>query len=103
MSSPVSPACFTQPSKDDLFSFEFGSGWTLQTLSELREHRSHSIYLQGPVTMSADSQATAPANPTTWLQNLGIAIEIICPALALIVTLLRIYVRVSTKSFGWGR
>ncbi|RYO76027.1 hypothetical protein DL766_007702 [Monosporascus sp. MC13-8B] len=30
-----------------------------------------------------------PGNPTSWLQNLGIAIEIICPTLALLVTLLR--------------
>lgn len=57
--------------------------------------------------MSADSQAT-PASPSpdpdphSWLQNLGIAIEVICPSLALIVTLLRIYIRVNTKAFGWG-
>jgi len=41
-------------------------------------------------------------NPTSWLQNLGIAIEVICPALALLVVLLRIYIRVKTKNFGWG-
>lgn len=46
--------------------------------------------------------ATNP-NPTSWLQNLGIAIEIIGPSLALIVTILRIYTRVNTKTFGWGK
>ncbi|KAK7753709.1 hypothetical protein SLS62_004332 [Diatrype stigma] len=52
--------------------------------------------------MSADSQATsADPNPHSWLQNLGIAIEVVCPSLALIVTLLRIYIRVNTKTFGW--
>ncbi|KAI0181749.1 hypothetical protein GGR52DRAFT_54072 [Hypoxylon sp. FL1284] len=41
-------------------------------------------------------------NPTSWLQNLGIAIEILCPALALIVGVIpRIYIRANTKSFGW--
>lgn len=57
--------------------------------------------------MSADSQATPASpspdpNPHSWLQNLGIAIEVVCPSLALIVTLLRIYIRVNTKAFGWG-
>ncbi|KAI1473792.1 hypothetical protein F4774DRAFT_422937 [Daldinia eschscholtzii] len=44
--------------------------------------------------------ATNP-NPTSWLQNLGIAIEVVCPALALIVVGLRAYIRLDTKSFGW--
>ncbi|KAI1388552.1 uncharacterized protein F4822DRAFT_429170 [Hypoxylon trugodes] len=44
---------------------------------------------------------SANPNPTSWLQNLGIAIEILCPALALIVVALRTYIRLDTKSFGW--
>lgn len=40
--------------------------------------------------------------PSSWLQNLGIAIEIVCPALALIVTALRLYIRIDTKNLGWG-
>ncbi|KAI1652289.1 uncharacterized protein F4817DRAFT_355643 [Daldinia loculata] len=44
--------------------------------------------------------ATNP-NPTSWLQNLGIAIEVVCPVLALIVVGLRTYIRIDTKSFGW--
>ncbi|TEA17701.1 hypothetical protein C8034_v010031 [Colletotrichum sidae] len=39
--------------------------------------------------------------PISWLQNLGIAIEIFCPALALIVTSLRLYIRIDTKNLGW--
>ncbi|KAL0933245.1 uncharacterized protein CTRU02_212208 [Colletotrichum truncatum] len=39
--------------------------------------------------------------PTSWLQNLGIAIEIFCPALSLIVTALRLYIRIDTKNLGW--
>ncbi|KAI0385555.1 hypothetical protein F5Y04DRAFT_246140 [Hypomontagnella monticulosa] len=54
----------------------------------------------------SDNSAVAPVgptnpNPTSWLQNLGIAIEIVCPALALIVVVLRTYIRLDTKSFGW--
>jgi len=44
-----------------------------------------------------------PAQPTSWLQNLGIAIEVVCPALALIFTTLRIYIRSKSKNLGWGR
>ncbi|KAI1802340.1 hypothetical protein F4811DRAFT_563320 [Daldinia bambusicola] len=44
--------------------------------------------------------ATNP-NPTSWLQNLGIAIEVVCPTLALIVVCLRTYIRLDTKGFGW--
>lgn len=51
---------------------------------------------------AAGGSAAPKPYPHSWLQNLGIAIEVICPALALIVTILRIYIRVSTKSFGWG-
>ncbi|OLN87817.1 hypothetical protein CCHL11_00418 [Colletotrichum chlorophyti] len=40
--------------------------------------------------------------PTTWLQNLGIAIEIVCPSLALLITILRLYVRIDSKSLGWA-
>ncbi|KAI1091198.1 hypothetical protein F5B19DRAFT_288138 [Rostrohypoxylon terebratum] len=50
--------------------------------------------------MSGTTTATN-ANPTSWLQNLGIAIEVVCPALALIVVVLRTYIRLDTKSFGW--
>ncbi|OTA53344.1 hypothetical protein K449DRAFT_305979, partial [Hypoxylon sp. EC38] len=39
--------------------------------------------------------------PTSWLQNLGIAIEVVCPALALLVVVLRTYIRLDTKMFGW--
>ncbi|KAF6799525.1 integral membrane protein [Colletotrichum sojae] len=39
--------------------------------------------------------------PTSWLQNLGIAIEIVLPSLALIVVILRLYIRIDTKSLGW--
>ncbi|KAI0843629.1 hypothetical protein F5Y06DRAFT_255411 [Hypoxylon sp. FL0890] len=55
--------------------------------------------------MSENTQApSAPVNPnpTSWLQNLGIAIEVVCPALALLVVSLRTYTRVKTKTFGWG-
>lgn len=41
-------------------------------------------------------------DPHDWLQNLGIAIEIVCPALALIVTILRVYTRIKIKNYGWG-
>lgn len=54
--------------------------------------------------MSDNAQApSAPANPnpTSWLQNLGIAIEVVCPALALLVVVLRTYIRLDTKTFGW--
>ncbi|KAI2606606.1 hypothetical protein GGR54DRAFT_652290 [Hypoxylon sp. NC1633] len=44
---------------------------------------------------------SAPPEPTSWLQNLGIAIEIVFPTLSLIALLLRVYIRVDTKSFGW--
>ncbi|KAI1759607.1 hypothetical protein GGR53DRAFT_513037 [Hypoxylon sp. FL1150] len=40
-------------------------------------------------------------NPTSWLQNLGLAIEVVFPTLALIVVLLRCYIRIDTKCFGW--
>ncbi|KAI1457893.1 hypothetical protein F4805DRAFT_426805 [Annulohypoxylon moriforme] len=50
--------------------------------------------------MSTSTTTTNP-NPTSWLQNLGIAIEVVCPALALIVVILRTYIRLDTKSFGW--
>ncbi|KAI2467488.1 hypothetical protein F4781DRAFT_402110 [Annulohypoxylon bovei var. microspora] len=50
--------------------------------------------------MSTSTTSTNP-NPTSWLQNLGIAIEVVCPALALIVVVLRTYIRFDTKSFGW--
>ncbi|KAK1542027.1 integral membrane protein [Colletotrichum paranaense] len=39
--------------------------------------------------------------PTSWLQNLGIAIEVACPTLALIAISLRLYIRIDTKTFGW--
>lgn len=40
--------------------------------------------------------------PTTWLQNLGIAIEVACPTLALITVTLRLYIRIDTRTLGWG-
>ncbi|KAI1139887.1 hypothetical protein F5Y05DRAFT_380366 [Hypoxylon sp. FL0543] len=54
--------------------------------------------------MSENAQtppAPANPNPTSWLQNLGIAIEVVCPALALLVVALRTYVRLESKTFGW--
>ena len=42
------------------------------------------------------------AEPSDPLQNFGIALEIICPVFALIVTILRVYTRLKIKSFGWG-
>ncbi|KAK1979595.1 integral membrane protein [Colletotrichum cereale] len=38
--------------------------------------------------------------PTSWLQNLGVAIEVFCPALALVVVALRLYIRFDTKNLG---
>ncbi|KAK7434770.1 integral membrane protein [Colletotrichum acutatum] len=40
--------------------------------------------------------------PTSWLQDLGIAIEVACPTLALITISLRLYIRNDTKTLGWG-
>ena len=40
---------------------------------------------------------------SSWLQKLGIAIEVICPTLALIVVVLRVHVRRTMMNFGWGR
>lgn len=42
------------------------------------------------------------AEPSDWLQNFGIAIEIFFPTLAFIVTILRVYTRIKIKSYGWG-
>ncbi|ORY64945.1 uncharacterized protein BCR38DRAFT_473941 [Pseudomassariella vexata] len=41
------------------------------------------------------------AQPRSWLQDLGIAIEVFFPALALLVVALRVYSRLNTKTFGW--
>ncbi|KAI1206127.1 uncharacterized protein F4807DRAFT_238189 [Annulohypoxylon truncatum] len=51
--------------------------------------------------MSTSTTIVTNPNPTSWLQNLGIAIEVVCPALAFIVVVLRTYIRLDTKSFGW--
>jgi hypothetical protein len=40
---------------------------------------------------------------TSWLQNLDIAFEVICPGLALIVTALRVYARLKIGAFGLGK
>lgn len=40
--------------------------------------------------------------PTSSLQNLGIAIEIACPALAFICVCIRIYYRLLKGNHGWG-
>ena len=40
--------------------------------------------------------------PYTSLQQFAVAIVCVFPALASIVVSLRIYVRLTTKSFGWG-
>jgi hypothetical protein len=40
--------------------------------------------------------------PHSWLQDLAIAIEIVLPLLACVVIGLRCYIRVSTKTIGWG-
>ncbi|EFQ32649.1 uncharacterized protein GLRG_07663 [Colletotrichum graminicola M1.001] len=39
--------------------------------------------------------------PKSWLQDLGIAIEVFCPVFALVVVILRLYIRFDTKSLGW--
>ncbi|KAK2033711.1 integral membrane protein [Colletotrichum zoysiae] len=39
--------------------------------------------------------------PTSWLQNLAIAIEVLCPVLAFVVVVLRLYIRFDIKSLGW--
>jgi len=39
---------------------------------------------------------------SSWLQNLGIAIEVIFPVLALSVVTMRVYARTNYSSFGWG-
>lgn len=41
--------------------------------------------------------------PETGLQQIGFFILFFFPALALIVVGLRVYSRVSTKQFGWGK
>ncbi|KAL7624628.1 hypothetical protein AAE478_006197 [Parahypoxylon ruwenzoriense] len=54
--------------------------------------------------MSTDAETSVIStnpDPTSWLQNLGIAIEVACPALALLAVILRTYIRLDTKSFGW--
>ncbi|KAH8895311.1 hypothetical protein GQ53DRAFT_838978 [Thozetella sp. PMI_491] len=38
---------------------------------------------------------------TVWLQNTAIAVEIVMPSLALIVCVLRAYIRILTKNIGW--
>ena len=43
-----------------------------------------------------------PNYPYTALQQFAIAIVCAFPALATLVVSLRIYVRVTSKSFGWG-
>ncbi|XXG97465.1 hypothetical protein Hte_003767 [Hypoxylon texense] len=49
----------------------------------------------------SDSSVSASPNPRSWLQDFGIALEVIFPALALIVVILRTYIRIDTKGFGW--
>jgi hypothetical protein len=50
-----------------------------------------------------DSDSTGSREPKElWLQNLAIAIEIIFPAIALIVCILRGYIRIVSRSIGWG-
>lgn len=39
---------------------------------------------------------------TSSLQNAAIAIEVVFPALALLVLGLRTYIRTITRTFGWG-
>ena len=39
---------------------------------------------------------------TSWLQKLGIAIEVIAPGLALITVIGRLYIRTKMKNLGWG-
>ncbi|KAI0011537.1 hypothetical protein F4779DRAFT_573135 [Xylariaceae sp. FL0662B] len=79
----------------------------IMAISPLQSHSLGPLDLdigtQCSVTMSANSPtstASVKPYPTSWLQNLGIAIEVVCPALALLVTITRVYVRVDTRSFG---
>ncbi|KAK2055840.1 integral membrane protein [Colletotrichum caudatum] len=39
--------------------------------------------------------------PTSWLQNLTISIEVLCPVLALVVVVLRLYILFDMKSLAW--
>ncbi|KAK1994115.1 integral membrane protein [Colletotrichum falcatum] len=39
---------------------------------------------------------------TSWLQDVGLAIEVFCPVLALVIIALRLYVRFGTKNLGWA-
>lgn len=41
--------------------------------------------------------------PTSPLQKVGIALEVLFPLLSLITVSLRVYARLITKNFGWGR
>lgn len=54
------------------------------------------------MTASAGAVGADPADPHNWLQNFDIAMEILCPVLALIVTSLRVYSRLKLNAFGWG-
>lgn len=40
--------------------------------------------------------------PSSWLQDLNIAIEAAFPALAFIFVALRVFVRGRLRTFGWG-
>ena len=61
----------------------------------------HLIVARGPLedTMTALGGSNYPY---TSLQQFAVAIVCVFPALASIVVSLRIYVRLTTKSFGWG-
>lgn len=41
--------------------------------------------------------------PTSSLQKTGIALEILFPLLSLITVSLRVYARLITRNFGWGK
>lgn len=58
--------------------------------------------------ITAGIEAAGGANrptmePTSWLQDLNIAVEVICPVFAFLFVLLRIFVRAQMGTFGWGQ
>ncbi|KAL1845113.1 hypothetical protein VTK73DRAFT_1097 [Phialemonium thermophilum] len=55
----------------------------------------------GNLTSSSQETTTYPKPHTLWLQNIAIALEVIMPAISLIVCSLRAYIRFSTKYLGW--
>jgi hypothetical protein len=51
----------------------------------------------------AEVQAAGVPYRTSWLQTLGIVIEVVCPVFALVFVCLRVYTRRLMHTIGWGR